>query len=324
MHAGLKKAPPAKKALVKAAIAKAGRANGGPPEPDRHGRFLGLSLHGHHEIAYTDWGPPDDPRPVVCVHGLTRQGRDFDHLAAALAARGRRVVCPDLAGRGRSGRLARAEDYALPQYCADMNALVARLGVDAVDWVGTSLGGLVGIVMAGMPGSAIRRLVINDIGPFIGGPGLLRIGGYIAEMPKGFASLEAAEAYFRSVLAPFGDLSDAQWSHLTRHGVAWDAAAGHFKMLCDPGIARVFRVPWFYSLNLWKYWEAIRGPVQVLHGARSDLLTFELSAEMAARNRNVSTVHFAECGHAPPLMEARQIDPVVAFLQEGRRQGATI
>jgi len=141
----------------------------------------------------------------------------------------------------------------------------------------------------------------------------------IAEMPEGFATPEAAEAYFRSVLAPFGELSDAQWSHLTRHGVAWDAAAGHFKLLCDPGIARAFRVPWFYSLNLWKYWEAIPGPVQVLHGAGSDLLTFELSAEMAARNRNVSVVHFAECGHAPPLMEARQIDPVVAFLQEGRR-----
>ncbi|HEY4856675.1 MAG TPA: alpha/beta fold hydrolase, partial [Xanthobacteraceae bacterium] len=131
-------------------------------EPDRRGSILGLSLTGFHEFAYVDWGPADAAVPVVCVHGLSRQGRDFDYLAADLAGMGRRVVCPDLVGRGLSGRLQNPNEYALPQYCADMNALVARLGAEEVDFVGTSLGGLIGIVLAGMPGNFIRRLVVND------------------------------------------------------------------------------------------------------------------------------------------------------------------
>jgi len=129
--------------------------------------ILGLSLTGFHHVAYVDRGPEDATVPVVCVHGLSRQGRDFDYLAAELASMGRRVVCPDLVGRGLSGRLRNSDEYALPQYCADMNALVARLGAEKVDFVGTSLGGLIGIVLAGMPGNFIRRLVINDIGPFL-------------------------------------------------------------------------------------------------------------------------------------------------------------
>src|ERR1700737_5396989 len=129
------------------------------PEPDRRGSILGLSLTGFHEVAYVDWGPADAGVPVLCVHGLTRQGRDFDYLAAELGGPGRRVICPDLVGRGRSGRLQNPNEYALPQYCADMNALVARLGAEEVDLVGTSLGGLIGIVLAGMPGNYIRPLV---------------------------------------------------------------------------------------------------------------------------------------------------------------------
>src|SRR5437588_8870343 len=141
-------------------------------EPDRTGTVLGLSLTGFHELAYVDWGPADAAVPVVCVHGLSRQGRDFDYLAAALADVRRRVVCPDLVGRGRSGRLRNPNEYALPQYCADMNALVARLGTEQADFVGTSLGGLIGMVLAGMPGNSIRRLVVNDIGPFLPWKGL--------------------------------------------------------------------------------------------------------------------------------------------------------
>jgi pimeloyl-ACP methyl ester carboxylesterase len=144
-------------------------------EPGRRGTIAGLSLTGFHEVAYVDWGPEEAAVPVLCVHGLSRQGRDFDHLAAELASRERRVVCTDLVGRGLSGRLRNPDEYALPQYCADMNALVARLGVEKVDFVGTSLGGLIGIVLAGMPGSFIRRLVINDIGPFLPWRGLARI-----------------------------------------------------------------------------------------------------------------------------------------------------
>ena len=153
----------------------AGRADD-PPRPDREGTLLGLSPSGFHRITYVDWGPADDERPIICVHGVTRQGRDFDYLAAKLAASGRRVICPDLPGRGRSGRIGDPDGYSLPQYCSDMNALIARLGVREVDWVGSSLGGLIGMVMAGFSGSIVRKLVINDIGPYVSSTGLRRIG----------------------------------------------------------------------------------------------------------------------------------------------------
>jgi pimeloyl-ACP methyl ester carboxylesterase len=193
-------------------FASGGKANR-PFGPDRRNEFLGLSPSGFHKSSYVDWGPIEDKRPVICVHGLTRQGRDFDHLAVELAAAGRRVICPDLVGRGRSGRIDNPRDYSLAQYCSDMNALIARLGVREVDWVGTSLGGLIGMVMAGFSGSILRKLVINDIGPFVSSAGLRRIGGYLREMPTSFETLADAEQYFRTVLAPYGELSDEHWAH---------------------------------------------------------------------------------------------------------------
>src|SRR3954452_16067113 len=188
-------------------------------EPDRTGSFFGLSMSGFHPVAYTDWGAANTRIPVVCVHGLSRQGRDFDYLAAHLAGAGRRVVCPDLVGRGQSGRLRDPNEYALPQYCADMNALIAALDAGQVDWVGTSLGGLIGIVLAGLPGNPIRRLVINDIAPIVPSNALQRIGRYVADMPETFATLDAAERYLREVLSPFGEVADEHWAHLTRHSV---------------------------------------------------------------------------------------------------------
>jgi alpha-beta hydrolase superfamily lysophospholipase len=131
--------------------------------PDRTGSARGLTRRSFHRIAFTDWGPPSAARPVLCVHGLTRNGRDFDHLAAALAGAGRRAICPDLPGRGQSERLPESGDYVLPQYCSDMTVLMAALGATEVDWIGTSLGGLIGMVLAALPGSPIHRIVINDI-----------------------------------------------------------------------------------------------------------------------------------------------------------------
>ena len=184
--------------------------------------YLGLSLGGFHRLAYWEWGPQDAERTVVCVHGLTRQGRDFDILARTFARRGWRVVCPDLVGRGRSGWLAQPAGYTLLQYGADMNALLARLDVEEVDWIGNSLGGLVGMMLAAQPGSPIRRLVINDIGPFIPGTALRRLGVYLNAPPPRFADLAEAERYIRTTLAPFGALSDDQWRHLAEHSVRPD------------------------------------------------------------------------------------------------------
>jgi len=274
----------------------------------------GLSLTGYHHLAYADWGPATASVPVVCVHGLTRQGRDFDFLAYRLAAAGRRVVCPDLVGRGRSGRLRNPDEYALPQYCADLNALIAKTGAQQIDWVGTSLGGMVGIVLAGLPGNPIRRLVINDIGPYLPWSGLSRLGAYVVRMPTSFASFDDAETYFRDVLEPFGALSDDEWWHLVRHSIAWDETEERFAMLCDPGIVRAFRNPWHYSIDLWKYWKAIRVPILVVRGEDSDLLPPDLADRMERLNPLVTIRTFADCGHAPPLFTTDQTDPVVEFL----------
>lgn len=289
------------------------------PEPDRVGSIRGLSLSGFHDVAFVDWGPAHARTPVVCVHGLSRQGRDFDYLAAHLAAAGRRVVCPDLVGRGRSGRLHDPDQYALPQYCADMNALIAHLGAEQVDWVGTSLGGLIGIVLAALPHTPIRRLVVNDIGPYLPWSGLARIGAYVSSAPAEFDSLEQTEAYLRDVLSPFGNLRDEHWAHLARHSVAWDAQRERYVMLCDPQIVRAFRNPWHYSLDLWKYWAAIKLPTLVLRGIKSDLLSAELAQKMARRCLYASIHEVEGCGHAPPLMDETQIKVVSDFLAYERK-----
>jgi pimeloyl-ACP methyl ester carboxylesterase len=283
--------------------------------PDRMGSVRGLTRRSFHRIAFTDWGSPAADRAAVCVHGLTRNGRDFDHLAVALAGRGRRIVCPDLPGRGQSDRLQDSSDYVLPQYCNDMTNLIAALGTVEIDWIGTSLGGLIGMILAAMPGSPIRRLVINDIGPYLPWAGLLRLGANLNEAPKSFDTISAAELYFRGVLAPFGQLKDEHWRHLTIHGVEWKPERQYYEPLCDPNIAHAFRNPWHYSVDLWKYWDAINIPILVIRGEQSDLLPKDVLAEMLRRNRNAATHFVKSCGHAPALMAQDQIEVVDAFLK---------
>jgi pimeloyl-ACP methyl ester carboxylesterase len=285
--------------------------------PDRIGWVRGLTRRRFHRIAFADWGSAHNARPVLCVHGLTRNGRDFDYLARALASGGRRVVCPDLPGRGQSDILEDSSSYVLPQYCSDMTTLIASIGAVKVDWVGTSLGGLIGMVLAALPGSPIRRIVINDIGPYLPWAGLFRLGSNLTSTPLSFETISQAEEYFRRVLGTFGALTDAQWLHLTAHSVSWDAAKSRFRTLCDPNIANAFRNPWHYSVDLWKYWEAISVPILVIRGQHSDLLPQKLADEMARRNRNVHVHTVEDCGHAPALMVGNQIEVVTKFLNPG-------
>src|SRR5258705_12854155 len=163
-----------------------------------------LGPHGFHRVAYTEWAWPPGAPTVLCVHGLTRNGRDFDDLARSLSRRFR-VVCPDVVGRGKSAWLSHAEDYGYPLYLADMTALIARLDVAEVDWVGTSMGGLIGMMAAAQPGTPTRRLVVNDVGPLIAKEGLQRIATYVGEDPD-FDDLAQLEAYLRTVAASFGTL----------------------------------------------------------------------------------------------------------------------
>jgi pimeloyl-ACP methyl ester carboxylesterase len=283
----------------------------------RVAEFLSISKLHFHRISYTEWGDPKSERVVVCVHGLSRQGRDFDALAQALAARGYRVVCPDLVGRGKSGRLSDPDDYALPQYAVDMTVLLAKLGAGGVDWIGTSLGGLIGMVLAGMPNAPIRRLVINDIGPFLPWAALRRIGDTIRSAPRDFPDLAAAEAFFRAALDTFGALSDADWRHLTKHSVG-KGPDGRYAMHFDPGIAEAFRPGRVYNVSMWGYWDAIHCATLVLRGADSDLLLPETAREMALRGPAAEVVEIAGCGHAPALMDESQIRLVTDWFERTR------
>lgn len=277
-----------------------------------------IGPHGLHRMAYTEWGERDNPRVVICVHGLTRNGRDFDDLARALAT-DYRVICPDVVGRGRSDWLGVKADYGFPVYVPDLITLIARLDVESVHWVGTSMGGLIGMLIASQPHTPITRLVLNDVGPVITAVSLQRIGEYVGRAPV-FPSMAAAEAYIREVSAPFGPLTDAQWRHLTQYSVRpvrTEAGTG-IVMVYDPGIGDAFRAsPVQEDVDLWGVYERIACPTLVLRGAESDLLERSTLEQMAARGPKARTAEFPGVGHAPMLMDAEQISIVRDFLLEG-------
>jgi pimeloyl-ACP methyl ester carboxylesterase len=284
-------------------------------------------------MTYREFGAPDAGRVVICVHGLTRNGRDFDTLAAALAEAGCRVVCPDIVGRGESSWLSDPAGYAFPQYLADMTVLLARLEAEAVDWVGTSMGGLIGMTMAAQSGTAqsgtaqfgtpLRRLVLNDVGPFLPKAALARIGTYVGHDPR-FANLEAAEAYVRDVHAGFGALADHEWRHLTEISVAAAEGGGEgggegegegaLRLRYDPGIGAAFHAAPPEDVDLWAVWDRLTVPTLVLRGADSDLLLPETAAEMTRRGPRAELTEIAGCGHAPALMDPAQVARVRDWL----------
>ena len=272
---------------------------------------LGLTTQGFHRVAYTEWGERNAEPAVVCVHGLSRNGRDFDYLAAALQP-DRRVVCPDIVGRGRSDWLADKQLYSLLTYCADLTALLARLDSQVVDWVGTSLGGLIGMILAAQPNSPIRRLVLNDAGPFVPKAAPQRLLAYVGLAPS-FPTVADAETYLRKVLAPFGALTDEQWAHLTRHSVR-QSASGDYSMAYDPGIVAPMKAVPLQDWDLWPVWDQIRCPVLVLRGADSDVLLPEIAAQMQRRGPGAEVVEFAGVGHAPALMAPEQIEVIRRWL----------
>lgn len=274
--------------------------------------FLSLGAHGFHRIVYSDWGSPESRRTVVCVHGLTRNGRDFDALAAVLQDEFR-VACPDLPGRGRSHWLPVAEEYRPPVYLSDMAALIARLGSDQVDWIGTSLGGLLGMMLAAQPNNPIRRLVLNDIGAFVGKDALQRIAAYVGADPL-FPDLDALERYLREIHAPFGPLTDEQWRHIATHSARPDPAGAGLRLHYDPGLSVPFREGFGADVELWPVWDAIDCPVLILRGQESDILSQETAETMLTRGPSAELVEFPGIGHAPMLMDAGQIDVVRRFL----------
>jgi len=263
-------------------------------------------------MAYLEWGRPDNPRTLVCVHGLTRSARDFDFLARSLSSH-YRVVCPDVAGRGESDWLTNPNEYHVPTYVGDMVTLLARLDVETVHWVGTSLGGLIGMALAALPGSPITRLVLNDVGPVVTHASLVRIGSFLGKWPP-LPTIEAAEAYVRNVSAPFGPHSDAEWRFLTKN-VVRENPDGSLRMHYDPSVAVFFaaHLP-AHDVEQWPLYERIRCPTLVIRGERSDLLTRDTTNEMAVRGPRAKVAEIAGVGHAPTLIHEDQIKLVREFL----------
>ncbi|MGE5714062.1 MAG: alpha/beta fold hydrolase [Betaproteobacteria bacterium] len=269
-------------------------------------------------MAYAEFGDPRNPDVLVCVHGLTRLGRDFDRLARAMTDR-YRVICPDVVGRGRSDRLRNPAFYAVPQYVADMVTLIARLDVERVDWVGTSMGGLIGIALAGQPESPIRQLVINDVGPALGAAAIARIGSYVGQ-PVSFANLDEAVDYVSVTAAPFGLKTREDWRELTAPTLRREGERYVFHY--DPAIAVPFRsvTPEAAAAGetaMWALYDRITARTLLVRGAQSDLLTAETAAAMVTRGPRPALVEIDGVGHAPTFMPADQIALVRDFLVAG-------
>ena len=283
---------------------------------------------GGHRMAWWQWGDPAAAHVVVCVHGLSRQGRDFDTLARALcerAAQPIRVVCPDVAGRGRSDWLKDPMGYQIPNYAADMLALLAKLKPGTLDWVGTSMGGLIGMVVCGQPALPlpvpVRRLVLNDVGPAIQWAVIERIGTYLGQTGR-FATLEQAAGAMLAISATFGPHTPQQWLELSRHMVRpIDGGEGALTLHYDPAIALPFRAVTRESAaqgeaTVWQLYDNISARTLLLRGAQSDLLSPATAVEMATRGPKAQLVEFADIGHAPTLIAADQVDCVTRFLLE--------
>lgn len=278
-----------------------------------------LDARGLHRMAYWEWGDPANRRVLVCVHGLSRQGRDFDTLARALCA-DYRVVCPDVVGRGQSDWLTDPTGYQLPAYVGDMVTLLARLDATSVHWVGTSMGGLIGLGLAALPKSPIERLVLNDVGPTIQADAIARIGTYLGA-PIRWNSLEEAADYLWSISQGFGPHTRDEWLALTRPMLKPDVVDNQagFKPHYDPAIAVPFRALTPEAATsgeaaLWFMYDAIRVPTLLLRGAQSDLLTRETAQAMTQRGPKARLVEFEGVGHAPTLNAADQVAAVREFL----------
>lgn len=288
---------------------------------------------GSHRMAYWHWGDLSSGHVVVCAHGLSRQGRDFDVLAQTLCDRagalpgGIRVVCPDVVGRGESDWLADPMGYQIPAYAADMLAMLAHLHAEApittLDWVGTSMGGLIGMVVCGQPGLPLpvpaRKLVLNDVGPALQYQALLRIGAYLGQAGHFDTVQDAADAMW-AISSGFGPHTPAQWLALSQHMVRPVAKnASQLRLHYDPAIAVPFKQTTEASTLqgeavLWQLYDNIRAQTLLVRGKNSDLLSDETARAMGKRGPHARLVEFADVGHAPTLIAIDQVSTVASFL----------
>jgi pimeloyl-ACP methyl ester carboxylesterase len=290
--------------------------------------FFGLSEEGFHKIAFTEWGALSGRPVVICVHGLTRHSRDFDSLAHYLSIRHNHVFCPDIVGRGDSDWLKNPLHYTYEQYLADMNAMVARTQAREVNWIGTSMGGLIGMMLAALPYSPIKCLILNDVGPHIPVNAIARLAKYAGPDPH-FPSLAVAKQFYKNVYADFGDLTEPQWDHFTETSVR-EITPGQFISKFDQGVKTSHarnNLGWrllfhphkalegtFLDVDLWDIWQKITCPVLVIHGENSDILLPSTIEKMQRLHPNTNVIEIANTGHAPALLELSQHEMIDEWL----------
>jgi pimeloyl-ACP methyl ester carboxylesterase len=272
--------------------------------------YFGLSNEGFHRNYYREWGDPNSEHTIICVHGVTRLSKDFDALAKELS-KTYRVICPDVVGRGYSDWFGNKQNYNFLQYCADMNALIANLNVEKVHWIGTSMGGLIGLILAALPHTPIQSLILNDVGPDLKRIELQRLGKYIGKAPT-FATQEALFEYYKDTYQAFGKLPERQWKEMALYST-FEEDYG-YRIHYDPKIGDAFRASYsFYNFDLWKYWAEIECPSLLIRGELSTFFTPEVAEKMIQTGTNVSYKEVPNVGHAPMLNNKTEINFIKRF-----------
>lgn len=275
-----------------------------------------LSPAGLHRMAYKEWGDPKNQNVLICVHGVTRVSDDFDVLALALMDK-YRIICPDIVGRGKSDWLPNPQLYQIPQYVSDMVTLLARLDVETVDWLGTSMGGLIGMGLAAMPKNPIRKLILNDVGPALNFDAIVRIGEFIGQDVL-FDTFDEAAAYIRAVSLSFGPHSEAQWHKLASDVLKQNKEGKwirHYDLsLSIPVKAITPELAAAGQAMLWTAYDAVKCKTLLVRGSESDLLTKEAAQEMTTRGPCATLIEIAGVGHAPTFVQPEQIEIAKKFL----------
>jgi pimeloyl-ACP methyl ester carboxylesterase len=277
----------------------------------RDNYYLGLSNEGFHRLYYREWGDPKNDNTIICVHGVTRISHDFDVLAKKLSKK-YRVICPDIVGRGNSDWFGNKENYNFIQYCADINALIAHLRVEKIHYFGTSMGGLIGMILAYMSHTPVESLILNDVGPDIKRTELRRMGEYIGKAPI-FPTKKELYAYCNNIYQGYGDLlSENQLREMARYSAF--KIDGGYRMHYDTKIGDAFRKNYsFFNFDLWKYWDDIECPILILRGSESTFFTADIAQAMVERASDASLVEIEGAGHTPPLKTAHEIKIIEKF-----------
>lgn len=273
--------------------------------------ILAPNKGGKHRIVYQDWGDENNPKVLICVHGLTRNSRDFDYLAHELSSE-YRVIAPDIVGRGQSDWLTDSSMYTMEQYASDMVSLITSLKLKEVDWLGTSLGGLIGMTLASQPNTPIKRLILNDIGPVIKKEAIAYLATALSETPH-FQSLDDLRGFLKEAYVTMGHMDPHHWEHM----VTYDhriTSEGKITRNFDPKITRWVTSMTNSDVAMWELFESIQCPILIIHGQESVILTSEICQEMLKRNPHASLITLPGVGHTPSLMPKAQIQVVEDWL----------